>query len=72
MVDLSGSHRLALLVPCPPRTHHQQMMEQEWPREVLKLAPCREARAPDGSLAFRGPRIRMGLHWAAEGTVAQR
>ena len=54
--------------PLPPA----QMMEQEWPREVLRLAHCREVRAPDGSLAFRGPRIRIGLHWAAEGTVVQR
>ncbi|KAL4419982.1 hypothetical protein ABPG75_007080 [Micractinium tetrahymenae] len=49
-----------------------QMMELDWPREVLRLGSCREAKAPDGSLVFRGPRIRMGVHWAAEGTVVQR
>jgi class 3 adenylate cyclase len=49
-----------------------QMMEQEWPREVLKLPGCKEVRGVDGWLAYRGPRVRMGIHWAAEGTVVQR
>lgn len=49
-----------------------QMLELEWPREVLRLGPCKEVKAPDGSLAYRGPRIRMGVHWAVEGTVVQR
>ena len=48
------------------------MMEQEWPGEVLRLAQCKEIKGPDGSNVFRGPRIRMGVHWAVEGTVAQR
>jgi hypothetical protein len=30
-----------------------QMMELEWPREVLRLAPCREVKAPDGTLIYR-------------------
>ena len=50
----------------------EQMMELEWPREVLRLGPCKEVKAPDGSLIYRGPRIRMAVHWAAEGTVVQR
>lgn len=49
-----------------------QMLELDWPREVLRLAPCKEVKAPDGSLVYRGPRVRMGVHWAAEGTVVQR
>ena len=48
------------------------MMEQEWPGEVLRLPKCKEVKGPDDSLIFRGPRIRMGAHWALEGTVAQR
>ena len=48
------------------------MMELDWPREVLRLGPCKEVKAPDGSLIYRGPRIRMAVHWAAEGTVVQR
>ena len=55
---------------CLPAT--EQMMELEWPREVLRLGPCKEVKAPDGSLIYRGPRIRMAVHWAAEGTVVQR
>lgn len=48
------------------------MMELEWPREVLRLGACKEVKAPDGSLVYRGPRVRCGLHWAVEGTVVQR
>lgn len=29
------------------------MMELEWPREVLRLNPCKEVKAPDGSLVYR-------------------
>jgi hypothetical protein len=48
-----------------------QMMELDWPREVLRLPECREVRAPGGGWAFRGPRVRMGVHWAEEGSAAQ-
>ncbi len=49
-----------------------RLLEAAWPKEVLKLANCREVFAADGSLLFRGPRVRMGIHWAAEGTIAHR
>ncbi|PSC75196.1 Helicase sen1 [Micractinium conductrix] len=49
-----------------------QMLELDWPREVLRLGSCREVKAPDGTLVYRGPRIRMGIHWASKGTVVQR
>jgi len=49
-----------------------RLLESAWPRDVLKLPSCREVLAPDGSILFRGPRVRMGVHWAAEGMVAQR
>lgn len=48
-----------------------QMMDVEWPREVLRLQECKEVRAPDGNWTYRGPRIRMGIHWAEEGSVVQ-
>ena len=49
-----------------------RLLEAAWPKEVLKLANCREVFAADGSLLFRGPRVRMGIHWAGEGTIAHR
>jgi class 3 adenylate cyclase len=49
-----------------------RLLETPWTRDVLRLPPCREVRAPDGGVAFRGPRVRMGIHYAPEGTVAHR
>ena len=46
-----------------------QMMELEWPQEILRMPKCREVKTADGQLAFRGPRIRIGIHWAEEGSV---
>lgn len=35
-----------------------------------RLPACAlQVRAPDGSWAYRGPRVRMGIHWAEEGSV---
>lgn len=48
-----------------------QMMEVDWPREVLRLPECREILGTDGILAYRGPRVRMGIHWADENSMAQ-
>lgn len=49
-----------------------RLLEAAWPKEVLKLSSCREFRGPDDSLLFRGPRVRMGVHWASEGTISHR
>ncbi len=49
-----------------------RLLESAWPREVLKLPSCKEVVAAGGSVLFRGPRVRMGIHWAGEGTVAHR
>ncbi|CAL8470951.1 g10493 [Coccomyxa elongata] len=49
-----------------------QLLETPWTRDVLRLPTCREVLSPDGGVAFRGPRVRMGIHFAAEGTVAHR
>lgn len=47
------------------------MMEIDWPHELLQLPGCKEVKGPDGILAFRGPRVRMALHWAMQGSVVQ-
>ena len=49
-----------------------RLLETNWPREVLKLSDCGEVHDKDGILIMKGPRVRMGIHFAAEGTVAQR
>ena len=49
-----------------------EMMEIEWPKEILKLPGCevQYSRARQ-DFAYRGPRIRMGVHLANEGHVMQ-
>jgi hypothetical protein len=49
-----------------------RLLEMPWSRDVLRLPTCREARGPEGEVLFRGPRVRMGVHFAAEGTVVHR
>ncbi|EIE20201.1 hypothetical protein COCSUDRAFT_67530 [Coccomyxa subellipsoidea C-169] len=49
-----------------------KLLETPWTRDVLRLPTCREVVSADGVVAFRGPRLRMGVHFAAEGTVAHR
>jgi len=39
---------------------------------IAGVGHLREVKSPDGVVAFRGPRLRMGVHFAAEGTVAHR
>ncbi len=46
-----------------------RLLESAWPREVVKLPSCREVLAADGSPLFRGPRVRVGIHWAGDGMV---
>jgi class 3 adenylate cyclase len=49
-----------------------RLVQQAWPKHVLSLNACKLTRGADGSVLFAGPRVRMGLHWAREGTVAVR
>ena len=49
-----------------------RLLDTAWPQEVLRLPACAEAYDRDGMLLLRGPRVRMGIHYAAEGTVAHR
>lgn len=49
-----------------------EMMEIEWPKEVLKLPGCEAVYSKSGQhWVYRGPRIRMGIHWADEHSVTQ-
>lgn len=49
-----------------------EMMEIEWPKEVLSLPGCEAlySKAQNGYV-YKGPRIRMGIHWAEGGNVIQ-
>lgn len=49
-----------------------EMMQIEWPKEVLKLPGCevQYSRSRD-DFVYRGPRIRMGVHLATEAHVIQ-
>ena len=50
-----------------------RLLEAHWPQAVLRMPQCKEVAASEHEeVMFRGPRVRMGIHWAAEGTVAQR
>ena len=48
------------------------LLETSWPREVLKLGPCKTVADGNKEVLFRGPRVRMSIHWAIEGTIAHR
>eukprot|EP00210_Caulerpa_lentillifera_P002998 g2862.t1 len=37
---------------------------EHWPREVLQLPNCSVVKNDYGDVIFRGPRIRIGMHWA--------
>lgn len=49
-----------------------RLLETGWPREVLKLGPCKVVADGTREVLFRGPRVRMGIHWAVDGTIANR
>ena len=49
-----------------------EMMEIEWPKEVLRLSGCETVYSKSQNhYIYRGPRIRMGIHCAEEGQVVQ-
>lgn len=43
----------------------EQLLDEKWPREILKLPPGREAKDSDGHLLFRGLQLRMSAHWGS-------
>jgi hypothetical protein len=49
-----------------------RLLEVPWSRTVLRLPSCKEVYSPDGDLLYKGPRVRMGIHWAKKGTVNHR
>eukprot|EP00879_Flechtneria_rotunda_P023949 GHRR01025369.1.p1 GENE.GHRR01025369.1~~GHRR01025369.1.p1 ORF type:complete len:969 (+),score=296.48 GHRR01025369.1:353-3259(+) len=49
-----------------------RLLEMTWSKDVLKLNACKAVRGSTGEILFAGPRVRMGVHWAREGTVAVR
>ncbi|DBA77690.1 TPA: hypothetical protein ACH3X2_008392 [Trebouxia sp. C0005] len=49
-----------------------RLLDSDWPKDVLKLPACGQEKDDKGEKVFRGPRVRMGIHWAVEGTVANR
>ncbi|CRG90756.1 adenylate cyclase [Talaromyces islandicus] len=40
-----------------------QLLEAEWPKEILEQPQCKEFYDQDGNLIFRGLSVRMGTHW---------
>lgn len=65
----AGCAPAALMRGAPVPFLFEQMMELDWPREVLRLASCREAKAPDGSLAFRWEGVQVENVAARVGAV---
>jgi len=48
----------------------QDLLHASWSTQVLRLPSCGEGRDSNGKLVFAGPRVRMGIHIAKEGTFA--
>lgn len=44
-------------------TCQNQLLEAQWPTEILETPPCREQYDCDGNLIYRGLSVRMGMHW---------
>jgi adenylate cyclase len=40
-----------------------QLLDAEWPTEILEQPQCKERYDSDGSIIFRGLSVRMGIHW---------
>ncbi|CAD7695706.1 unnamed protein product, partial [Ostreobium quekettii] len=49
-----------------------RFLQHKWTNDMLKLPSCSTEKSAVGDLLFKGPRVRMGIHWAAEGTVTSR
>ncbi len=41
----------------------QQLLEAEWPQEILNSPICAPVYDPDGNLLYRGISVRMGIHF---------
>eukprot|EP01064_Diplonema_japonicum_P029773 TRINITY_DN4898_c3_g1_i1.p1 TRINITY_DN4898_c3_g1~~TRINITY_DN4898_c3_g1_i1.p1 ORF type:complete len:1151 (+),score=163.53 TRINITY_DN4898_c3_g1_i1:54-3455(+) len=43
-------------------TVQQKLVQADWPSGLLKTAYCKEKKSDSGSLLWRGPRVRIGIH----------
>lgn len=43
----------------------EQLLDEQWPKAILKLPPGQETIDSDGHVLFRGLRLRMSAHWGA-------
>lgn len=41
----------------------ERLLDKDWPREILKLAPGQETTDSEGNLLFRGFKLRISGHW---------
>ncbi|EXJ80783.1 hypothetical protein A1O3_07067 [Capronia epimyces CBS 606.96] len=41
----------------------ERLLDENWPREILKLPPGQVTTDSDGNLLFRGLQLRMSAHW---------
>ncbi|PWN50986.1 hypothetical protein IE53DRAFT_368439 [Violaceomyces palustris] len=44
-------------------TVQQQLLNEEWPQEILESEDGKEVYDPSGELIYRGLSVRMGIHW---------
>ncbi|KAF2115465.1 hypothetical protein BDV96DRAFT_80210 [Lophiotrema nucula] len=44
-------------------TMQSQLLEVQWPQEILNSVNGQEVVDPDGNVIFRGLSVRMGIHW---------
>ena len=51
----------------------QKFLEFKWSPEVLRLPSCSVVKEGNGKeVIFRGPRVRMGVHWARKNLIVNR
>ncbi|KIW81207.1 hypothetical protein Z517_04232 [Fonsecaea pedrosoi CBS 271.37] len=41
----------------------EKLLDEHWPKEILKLPPGQETKDPEGHVLFRGLQLRMSAHW---------
>ncbi|OCK75710.1 PP2C-domain-containing protein [Lepidopterella palustris CBS 459.81] len=46
-------------------TIQSQLLEVQWPQEILNSVNCQELLDADGNVIFRGLSVRMGIHWGS-------
>eukprot|EP00798_Chlamydomonas_sp_ICE-L_P006610 gene6610-3263_t len=49
-----------------------RFLDTRWPKSILKLPYCKQIYNDRGDMIIQGPRVRMGVHWARQGTVVYR